>query len=53
VLVEWTRDSAYRFFPLVEHPDFGLVLHRSIWPRTRCSRSSGGSRPGTGSTSCT
>ncbi len=27
VLVEWARDSAYRFFPLVRHPDFGLVLH--------------------------
>jgi hypothetical protein len=27
VLVEWARDSAYRFFPLVEHPDFGLALH--------------------------
>jgi hypothetical protein len=27
VLVEWARDSAYRFFPLVEHPDLGLVLH--------------------------
>ena len=27
VLVEWVRDSAYRFFPLVEHPDLGLVLH--------------------------
>jgi hypothetical protein len=27
VLVEWARDSAYRFFPLVEHPDFGLTLH--------------------------
>jgi len=25
--VEWVRDSAYRFFPLVEHEDFGLVLH--------------------------
>lgn len=25
--VEWIRDSAYRFFPLVEHPDFGLALH--------------------------
>jgi hypothetical protein len=23
----WTRDSAYRFFPLVRHPDFGLALH--------------------------
>lgn len=27
VIVEWTRDSAFRFFPLVEHDDFGLVLH--------------------------
>lgn len=27
VLVEWARDSAFRFFPLVEHPDLGLVLH--------------------------
>lgn len=27
VVVQWTRDSAYRFFPLVEHPDFGLTLH--------------------------
>ncbi len=27
VLVQWTCDSAYRFFPLVEHEDFGLVLH--------------------------
>ena len=27
VLIQWTRDSAFRFFPLVEHPDFGLVLH--------------------------
>jgi hypothetical protein len=27
VLMEWTRDSAFRFFPLVEHPEFGLVLH--------------------------
>ncbi len=27
VLVEWVRDSAYRFFPLVEHADLGLVLH--------------------------
>lgn len=25
--LQWTQDSAYRFFPLVEHPDFGLVLH--------------------------
>jgi hypothetical protein len=27
VLVQWARDSAYRFFPLLEHPDLGLVLH--------------------------
>ncbi|MBX3029179.1 MAG: hypothetical protein KF809_03390 [Chloroflexi bacterium] len=27
VRVEWARDSAFRFFPLVAHPDFGLVLH--------------------------
>ena len=27
VLVEWARDSAFRFFPLMEHADFGLVLH--------------------------
>jgi len=27
VRVEWAQDSAFRFFPLVEHPDFGLALH--------------------------
>jgi len=27
VLMQWARDSAYRFFPLVSHPDFGLTLH--------------------------
>lgn len=27
VRMEWARDSAYRFFPLVEHADLGLVLH--------------------------
>jgi hypothetical protein len=27
VRVEWARDSAYRFFPLVQHDDFGLTLH--------------------------
>lgn len=27
VAAQWVCDSAYRFFPLVEHPDFGLVLH--------------------------
>ena len=27
VVVQWAHDSAYRFFPLVEHDDLGLVLH--------------------------
>jgi hypothetical protein len=27
VLFEWVADSAYRFFPLVTHDDFGLTLH--------------------------
>jgi len=27
VLVQWTRDSAYRFFPLVRHEQLGLTLH--------------------------
>lgn len=27
VRMEWARDSAFRFFPLVEHPELGLVLH--------------------------
>jgi len=27
VLLQWARDSAYRFFPLVQHEDLGLVLH--------------------------
>ena len=27
VLLQWTTDSAFRFFPLVEHADFGLALH--------------------------
>ncbi len=26
-LLQWVRDSAYRFFPLVRHEEFGLVLH--------------------------
>ena len=25
--MQWTQDSAYRFFPLVRHEDLGLVLH--------------------------
>jgi hypothetical protein len=27
LLVEWVQDSAYRFFPLVQHDDLGLTLH--------------------------
>jgi hypothetical protein len=27
VLLQWVRDSAYRFFPLIEHADLGLTLH--------------------------
>lgn len=27
VELQWTSDSAFRFFPLVEHADFGLALH--------------------------
>lgn len=27
VRVEWARDSSFRFFPLIEHPDLGLALH--------------------------
>jgi hypothetical protein len=27
VLMQWARDSAFRFFPLVEDEDFGLTLH--------------------------
>ena len=27
VLIQWARDSAYRFFPLMEDPVLGLTLH--------------------------
>jgi hypothetical protein len=27
VTLEWVQDSAFRFFPLIEHEDFGLTLH--------------------------
>ncbi len=27
VLLQWARDSAFRFFPLVEHDELGLTLH--------------------------
>lgn len=27
LLIEWVHDSAFRFFPLVEHEELGLTLH--------------------------
>jgi len=27
VLLQWVRESAYRFFPLLQHTEFGLTLH--------------------------
>ncbi|HVT45393.1 MAG TPA: hypothetical protein VMT00_13505 [Thermoanaerobaculia bacterium] len=27
VILQWTHDSAFRFFPLVEHTELGLTLH--------------------------
>lgn len=27
VIIQWVRDSAFRFFPLIEDKTFGLVLH--------------------------
>jgi Nucleotidyl transferase AbiEii toxin, Type IV TA system len=27
IRIEWARDSSFRFFPLVEHQEFGLTLH--------------------------
>ena len=27
VLIQWAHDSAYRFFPLVQHDELGLTLH--------------------------
>jgi hypothetical protein len=27
VVMQWTHDSAFRFFPLMQHEDFGLTLH--------------------------
>ena len=27
VVLQWARDSAFRFFPLVEDPTFGLTMH--------------------------
>jgi len=38
VRMEWARDSSFRFFPLVRHPELGLTCIHSIWPRIRSSR---------------
>ena len=27
VVIQWAHDSAYRFFPLIEHDELGLTLH--------------------------
>lgn len=27
LIIEWARDSAFRFFPLMEHDELGLTLH--------------------------
>ena len=27
VILQWTHDSAFRFFPLIEHAELGLTLH--------------------------
>lgn len=27
VLLRWVRDSVYRFFPSIQHPELGLTLH--------------------------
>ncbi|HUE83536.1 MAG TPA: hypothetical protein VMM84_15630, partial [Pyrinomonadaceae bacterium] len=27
VVMQWAADSAFRFFPLIQHEDFGLTLH--------------------------
>jgi hypothetical protein len=35
VILQWTHDSAFRFFPLIEHPELGLTLHGR---RDRCTR---------------
>jgi len=28
LIVEWARDSAFRFFPLIEHEELGATLHQ-------------------------
>src|SRR5206468_1535882 len=50
VRLEWARDSAFRFFPLEQHEEFGLTLHPFDLARTRCSPSSDAWRCATGST---
>ena len=36
VIIQWARDSAYRFFPLVEDEQFGLVLHPFDLATNKC-----------------
>lgn len=36
VILQWTCDSAFRFFPLVEHVDFGLTLHPIDLATNKC-----------------
>jgi len=50
VILEWARDSAFRFFPLIEHPDLGIVLHPFDLAANKVLASSDASRSATGST---
>jgi hypothetical protein len=36
VVIQWTRDSAFRFFPLIEDDLFGLVLHPLDLATNKC-----------------
>ena len=51
LLLQWARDSAYRFFPLIEHDELGVVLHPFDLGRTRYWLWSGVWKSATGSTS--
>lgn len=53
VRVEWARDSAYRFFPLVRHDELGLVLHPFDLATNKVLALVGVSKCATGSTSST
>lgn len=51
VRMEWARDSAFRFFPLVEHDELGLTLHPFDLATNKVLPWSVASRRGIGSTS--